>query len=156
MPKETYYKCFYNTLHLFYIRNGSKKRLISEKWDHFENYQKLPPMKDFSLCKIVTLGPKLNMRKNMLNTLLTHLTVFLYKKQLQKLDHFEYCQKWPASKGYSFFHVFAVHYHVLSNGLHTWLCSSENNILSITKYQGTAKVKCIPWDLCWICLYMFP
>ena len=50
-------------LDLFYAKNGSKKQLIFEKWDHFENLQKWPQCKGYSLCKVVSLGQKLKLRK---------------------------------------------------------------------------------------------
>ena len=31
-----------NTLEMFYAKNGSKKQLIMEEWEHFENGQKWP------------------------------------------------------------------------------------------------------------------
>ena len=40
-----------------------EKQLIFEKWNHFENCQKWPPSKGYSLCKIVTLAQKLKMQK---------------------------------------------------------------------------------------------
>ena len=65
-------------------KNGSKKQLILEKWEHFENGQKWPPSKGYRLCKIVTLGQKLKMHKNMLKTFLQHIAVVLCKNRLQK------------------------------------------------------------------------
>ena len=93
-------------MQLFYAKNGSKKQLILEKWEHFENGQKWPPSKGYRLCKIVTLAQKLKMHKNMLKTFLQHIAVFYAKngskKQLilEKWEHFENGQKWPPSKGY--------------------------------------------------------
>ena len=93
-------------MQLFYAKNGSKKQLILEKWEHFENGQKWPPSKGYRLCKIVTLAQKLKMHKNMLKTFLQHIAVVLCKngskKQLilEKWEHFENGQKWPPSKGY--------------------------------------------------------
>ena len=91
---------------LLYAKNGSKKQLILEKWEHFENGQKWPLSKGYRLCKIVTLAQKLKMHKNMLKTFLQHIAVVLWKngskKQLilEKWEHFENGQKWPPSKGY--------------------------------------------------------
>ena len=65
-------------------KNGSKKQLILQKWEHFENCQKWPPSKGYRLGKIVTLGQKLEMHKNMLKTFLQHIAVVLWKKRLQK------------------------------------------------------------------------
>ena len=65
-------------------KNGSKKQLILQKWEHFENCQKWPPSKAYRPCKIVALGQKLKMHKNMLNTFLQHIAVVVCKKWLQK------------------------------------------------------------------------
>ena len=40
-----------------------KKKLIFEKSDHFENWQKWPLCKGHSLCKVVSLGQKLQLQK---------------------------------------------------------------------------------------------
>ena len=91
---------------LFYAKNGSRKQLILEKWDYFENCQKWPPSKGYRLCKIVTLGQKLKMHKKLLKTFLQHIAVNLCKKRLQKhlilekWEHFENCQKWQPREGY--------------------------------------------------------
>ena len=61
--KKACYKCFYNTLDLCYAKDGSKKQPIFEKGEHFENCQKWPPSKGYSLDKIVTLGQKLKWQK---------------------------------------------------------------------------------------------
>ena len=55
-----------------------------EKRDHFENCQKWSPSKGYSLCKIVTLGQKLKMQKNMLKPVLQHIAVVVCKKRLDK------------------------------------------------------------------------
>ena len=98
-------KSFYNTLQLFYAKNGSKKQLILQKWEHFENGQKWPPSKGYRLCKIVTLAQKLQMHKNMLKTFLQHIAVVLCKKRLEKTANIAKMRafwKWPPSKGYRF------------------------------------------------------
>ena len=90
-------------MQLFYARNGSKKQLIFEKWEHFENGQKRPPSKGYRLGKIVTLGQKLKMHKNMLKTFLQHIAVVLCKKRLQKTANIRKMRgfwKWPPSKAY--------------------------------------------------------
>ena len=71
-------------MQLFYAKNGSKKMLIFEKWDCFQNWQKWPPSKDYRLCKIVTLAQKLKMHENVLKTFLQHIAVLIWKKRLQK------------------------------------------------------------------------
>ena len=70
-------KRFYNTLRLFYAKNGSKKHLILEKSKQFKNGQKLPQGKGYRLCKIVSLGPKLKNHENMLKAFLQHIAVVL-------------------------------------------------------------------------------
>ena len=72
-------KRFYKALQLFYAKNGSKKQLIFKKLDHFENWQKWQPSKGCRLCKMVTLGQKLKMQKDMLKTFLQDLAVVLWK-----------------------------------------------------------------------------
>ena len=74
----------------------------------FENCQKWPPSKGYRLCKIVTLGQKLKMHKNMLKTFLQHIAVVLCKKRLQKTANireiraFWKLQKWPQAKAIDF------------------------------------------------------
>ena len=90
-------------MQLFYAKNGSKKQLIFEKWEHFENGQKWPPSKGYRLGKIVTLGQKLKMHKNMLKTFLQHIAVVLCKKRFQKTANIRKMRafwKWPPSKAY--------------------------------------------------------
>ena len=90
-------------MQLFYAKNGSKKQLIFEKWEHFKNGQKWPPSKRYRLGKIVTLGQKLKMHKNMLKTFLQHIAVVLCKKRLQKTANIRKMRafwKWPPSKAY--------------------------------------------------------
>ena len=92
---------------LSYAKNGSKKGLIFEKWELFESSQKWPPSKGYSLCKIVTLGEKLKMQKNMLKTFLQHIAIVLCKRRLEKsannrqMRAFWKLPKRPPSKGYS-------------------------------------------------------
>ena len=71
-----------STLQLYYAKNGPKKQLIFEKWDHFENWQKWPLCK--GLCKVVSLGQKLKMPKTWYKTLYKHIRLVLCKKRLQK------------------------------------------------------------------------
>ena len=63
---------------------GFKKQLIFEKSEHFQNCQKWLPSKRYRLGKVVALGQKLKMHKNMLKTFLQHIAVVLCKKRLQK------------------------------------------------------------------------
>ena len=86
-----------------------KKRLQRianiRKMRPFENWQKRPPSKGYSFCKMVTLGQKLKMQKNMLKTFLQDIALVLCKKQLQRIANirkmrpFENWQKRPRSKG---------------------------------------------------------
>ena len=93
-------------MQLFYTKNGSKKQLILEKCEHFDNAQKWPPSKVYRLCKIVALGQKLKLHKNMLKTFLQHIAVLLCRKRhqktanIRKMRHSKNGQKWPPSKGY--------------------------------------------------------
>ena len=96
-----------STLQLYYAKNGSKKQLIFEKWDHFENMQKWPQCKGYSLCKMVSLAQKLKCQKHVIKDSTSTLDLFYAKngskKKLifEKWDHFENWQKWPLCKGYS-------------------------------------------------------
>ena len=58
--------------------------LIFKKWDHFENWQKWPQCKGYSLCKMVSLGKKLKMPKTCDKRLYKHIRLLLRKKRLQK------------------------------------------------------------------------
>ena len=73
-----------STLQLCYAKNGSKKQLIFEKWDHFENLQKWPQCEVYSLCKMVSLAQKLKIPKKSDKRLSKHIRLVLCKKQLQK------------------------------------------------------------------------
>ena len=52
---EAHYSCI--------MQKTAPKPLIFEKWDSFENLQKWPQCKAYSLCKMVSLGQKLKMPK---------------------------------------------------------------------------------------------
>jgi len=71
-------------LHLLYAKSGSKKQLIFEKLEHFENCQKWPLSKGYRFCKIVTLGQKIKMHKNVLKTFLQRIPDVLCKKKAPK------------------------------------------------------------------------
>ena len=96
-----------NTLDLFYAKNGSKIQVIFEKWEHFENGQSWPQCKDYSPCKILSLGQKIKLSKTCENVSTNTIEMFYVKngskKQLilKKWEHFENGQKWPQCKGYS-------------------------------------------------------
>ena len=74
----------YNPLQIFYAKDGSKKQLLFEKWEHFENIQKWPPSKGYRPCNILTSNQKLKMHKNMLKIFLQNIAFALCKKRLQK------------------------------------------------------------------------
>ena len=57
--------------------NITKMRAVSK-------LQKWSPSKGYSLCKIVTLGQKLKLEKNLLKTFLQHIAVVLCKKRHEK------------------------------------------------------------------------
>ena len=50
----------------------------------FWNLPKMAQSKGYRLCKIVTVGQKLKMHKNMLKTFLQEIQMFYAKKRLQK------------------------------------------------------------------------
>ena len=89
MKKKTCLKRFYKTLPLFYGKNYEKKQLIFEKLDHFESWQKLPPSKGYSLCKMVTLGQKLKMQKTWLKRFYKTLQLIYAKNGSKKQLIFE-------------------------------------------------------------------
>ena len=91
-------------MQLFYANKQLQKTANIRKMRAF---WKWPPSKGCRLGKIVTLGQKLKMHKNMLKTFLQHIAVVLCKKkQLQKQlifkkwEHSENGKKRPPSKGY--------------------------------------------------------
>ena len=99
------------TLELLYAKNGSKKHLIFEKWEHFENSQNWPRGKGYRLCKIATLGQKLKMpktcEKRCEKRFYNSTSELLYAKNgskkhllFEKWEHFENSQNWPRGKGY--------------------------------------------------------
>ena len=73
-----------NTFKLFYAKNGSKKHIIFEKWEHFENCQKWPQCKGYRPCKMVSLRQKLKMPKRCEKRLYDHIRVVGCKKALKK------------------------------------------------------------------------
>ena len=72
------------TLNLLCAKNRSKKHLIFEKWQHFENGQNWPRCIFYSPCKMVSLGQKLKMRKGFDKRLYDHIKLVVCKKPLQK------------------------------------------------------------------------
>ena len=71
-------------MQFFYAKKRLQKTANIGKREHFESAQKCELSKGYRVCKIVTLGQKLKMDKNMLKTFLQHIAVVLCKKRLQK------------------------------------------------------------------------
>ena len=100
-----------STLQLFYAKNGSKKPLIFEKWDHLENWQKWPLSIGYGLYKMASWAQKLKMRKICAKRLYKNFTVALCKNLLQKtanireMSPFWKLQKWPPRKVYSLWKI---------------------------------------------------
>ena len=96
-----------STLKLLCAKNRSKKHLIFEKWQHFENGQNWPRCMGYSPCKMVSLGQKLKMPKSCKKRLYDHIQVFVCKKPLkkhlifEKWQHFKNGKNWPRCMGYS-------------------------------------------------------
>ena len=94
-----------NTLKLCYAKNGCKKQLIFEKWEHFENGKKWPHCKGYSPCKIARLDQKINCLKHGKNVFISTLELFdaKYSSKKQQINkkwkHFENGQKWLQCKG---------------------------------------------------------
>ena len=90
-------------LELSCVKNRSRKDQIFEKWDDFENK---PSCKGYSLCKIVSLGWKLKLKKHAKSDSLIILELFCARKPLRRDQIFE---KWddfenrPSCKGYSLY-----------------------------------------------------
>ena len=92
--KKRFYKHIKNVL----WKNGSKKQLIFEKWEHFENGQKWPQCKGYSPCKILTLGHKIKLPKICEKRFYKHIQVVLCKKRLKKTANIRKLRafwKWP-------------------------------------------------------------
>ena len=89
------------------FKKPSKKHLIFEKWDDFENRQKWPLCKGYSLSKMPTLAQTLKLLKTCVKRLQKHITAVLFKTRskkhliFEKWDDFENRQKWPLCKGCS-------------------------------------------------------
>ena len=65
-------------------KNRSKKKLLFQKLEHFENGQKWPQRKGYSPCKILSLGQKIKLSKTWGKRLYKHIRVVLCKKWLAK------------------------------------------------------------------------
>ena len=73
-------KRLFNPVKLVLCKNGFKKQWIMEKLSNFESWEKWPICKGYSLCKITTLGQKLNCKKSAKNDSSTQLNLFYAKK----------------------------------------------------------------------------
>ena len=96
------------TLESLCAKKISKKHLIFDKRDYFENSQTWSRHKGYSLCKMVSLAQKLKMPKRCQNRLYDHVTVVVCKKTalkkhliFEKWEHFENGQNWPRRRGFS-------------------------------------------------------
>ena len=93
-----------NTLKLFYAKNGSKKQLIFEKWEHFKNGHNA---KAIAHAKYLVWVKKWSCLKHAKNVSTNTLKLFYEKNGskkepiFEKWEHFKYDQKWPQCKGYS-------------------------------------------------------
>ena len=80
LTNEKCQKRLYDHLRVVVCKKISKKHLIFEKRDYFENSQNWPRHKCYSLCKMVSLAQKLKMPKTCQNRLYDHVTVVVCKK----------------------------------------------------------------------------
>ena len=90
-----------NHLELFCAKYRSKKPQIFEKWHHFQNR---PSCKGYSLCKILTLGQKLELQKHVKIHSTNHLELFCAKyrsKKPQIFKKWDFFENRPLCKGYS-------------------------------------------------------
>ena len=92
---------------MFCAKNSSKRELIFEKWQLFENGQNWPLCKGYSPRKMVSLGPKLKFTKTCEKRLNNDTRVVVCRKRPKKIANirkwqlFESGQNWPLCKGYS-------------------------------------------------------
>ena len=87
-----------NTLELFYAKNGSKKELIFEKWQHFGNGQRWPQCEGYSPCEIFILGQKIKFPKSCEWGFYKHIRVVLCKKRFEKTANIQKVRafwNWP-------------------------------------------------------------
>ena len=104
---KTSQKRLYNHIRVVLCKNGSKKHLIFEKWQLFENHQNWPPYKRYSLCKLLSLSQKIKFSKTCQKRLYNHIRVVLWNKRLQKTSNirkmatYQNRHNWPPCKGYS-------------------------------------------------------
>ena len=99
------------TLEVVVWKNRSKKHLIFEKWEHFENGQNWPRCMGYSPCKMVSLGQKLKMPKRCEKQFYDHIKVVVNAKNrsslgrktpnIRKMTAFWKWPNWPRCMGYS-------------------------------------------------------
>ena len=100
-------KTFLQHIAVVLCKKRHEKTANITKMRAFSKLQNWPPSKGYSLCKILTLGQKLQMQKNMLKMFLQHIAVVLCKKRhektanITKMREFSKLQNLPPSKAYS-------------------------------------------------------
>ena len=81
-------------LELLCGKNRLRKHQIFEKRDDFENR---PSCKGYSLCKIVSLGQKLKLKKTCEERFFNHVRVVLCKKPLEKTPNIREARRFGKS-----------------------------------------------------------
>ena len=81
---KTCEKRLYKHIRAVLSKSGSKKQLIFEKLQHFENGQKWPQFKGYNPQKIPSLGDKVKMLKHAKNVSTNTLELFYAKKLARK------------------------------------------------------------------------
>ena len=83
---------------MFSAKKRSKKLLILEKRDHFQNGQNWPRCMGYSPCKMISLGQKLKTAERCTKRLCDSIKNVVCKKQLQKtlnIRKMRAFKKWP-------------------------------------------------------------
>ena len=83
MPKSAKSDCL-TSLKVLCPKNRSKKHLLLEKRERFENGQNRPRCMGYRPCKMLSLGQKLKMPKRYEKRFYEHIEVVVCKKPLQK------------------------------------------------------------------------
>ena len=86
------------TLELLCAKSPSKKHIVLEKWEHFENGENRPQYKRYSPCKILTLAQKLKMQKRCEKRFYDHVRNIVCKKGIEKTANIGKMRafwKWP-------------------------------------------------------------
>ena len=83
VPKR-YEKRLYEHIRIVLCQKRLEKQLIFQKWEDFENWQKWPLGKGYSLCKMASLGQKLKVPKTYEKRLYKRIRIVLCKKQVEK------------------------------------------------------------------------